>query len=87
MYTTSRYASKDTRALAGAMAKKCGERYVARGKKTIAGLATDARKLGDATVSVIEEKKGKAERISVIEVDELGRWRFKEERLLNSTEK
>jgi rRNA maturation protein Rpf1 len=69
------------------MARKSGERYVARGKKTIAGLAIDARKSGDATVSILEERKGEAARISVIGVDELGRWRFKEERLLNSTEK
>lgn len=87
MYTTSRYASKDTRALAAAMAGGCGERYVARGKKTIEGLARDARKSGDATVSIIEERKGAAACIAVIAVDELGRWRFKEERLLNSLEK
>jgi rRNA maturation protein Rpf1 len=87
MYTTSRYASKDTRALAGAMARDCGERYVARGKKTIAGLAIDARRLGEATISILEERKGAAGRISVIAVDELGRWRFQEERLLNIAEK
>lgn len=86
MYTTSRYASKDTRSLAKSMAEKCGERYVARGKKTVASLAEDARRAGDSEITIIEEKGGAASHAAVIEVDELGRWKHKEERLLNRTE-
>lgn len=68
------------------MASASGERYVARGKKTIATLAEDARRGGDCTISILEEKGGAASHIAVIEVNELGRWKHKEERLLNRTE-
>jgi rRNA maturation protein Rpf1 len=87
MITTSRYASEKTRRLALGMARRLGQAYVARGKKTVDALADLARKAGDAGISIIEERGGAPERIAIIIVDELGRWRWAEERLLNSTEK
>jgi rRNA maturation protein Rpf1 len=69
------------------MAQKNKEVYVARGKKTIDELAQLARKNGEAGITIIEEQKNKAAHIAVIQVDELGRWTWKGERLLNSTEK
>lgn len=87
MITTSRYASAQTRAFARGMARECGEAYVARGKKTIAQLATSARKAGEGQVGIIEEKDGRAALIAFLRVDELGRWAWGEERLLNCTEK
>lgn len=87
IFTTSRYASKETRALARKLAAGCGERYVARGKKTVAELAEAARRLGEMCVSVVEELKKRPARIAVMKVDELGRWSWVEEKLLNQTEK
>ncbi|MEW6036511.1 MAG: hypothetical protein AB1529_07910 [Candidatus Micrarchaeota archaeon] len=87
MITTSRYASPATRLLARTMARKAGERYVARGKKTIAQLADEARRAGDDSISVVEERGGKAAVLARITVDERGRWAWAEERLLNTTEK
>ncbi|MFN7991153.1 MAG: hypothetical protein U0R44_03260 [Candidatus Micrarchaeia archaeon] len=85
MFTTSRYASQETRKLAMEMAKGCSERYIARGKKTVEDLAGFARRNGESAINIIEEKQGKPASIAVISVDELGRWRWGEERLLNST--
>lgn len=87
MITTSRYASENTRKLALRMARRLGQEYMARGKKTVDALASQARKAGDSKISIIEERGGKPERMAVIIVDELGRWRWAEEKLLNSTEK
>jgi hypothetical protein len=87
LITTSRYASRQTRSLARSMAADSGERYVARGKKTISQLALLAHRIGDERIAVIEERGGLASVEAVIAVDELGRWEWKEERLLNSTEK
>ncbi len=87
MITTSRYASESTRRLARMMAASRNDAYIARGKKTVDELAALARKRGDSRISVIEEEGGRPERIAKIAVDELGQWRWLEERLLNSTEK
>ncbi len=87
MFTTSRYASKDTRALARRMASESREPYVARGKKTIEELSALARRSGEAEVRLVTESGGAAASISLISVDETGGWAWKEERLLNSTEK
>jgi rRNA maturation protein Rpf1 len=87
MITTSRYASAETRGLAKALAESCKERYVARGKKTIAHLADEARRLGESAISVIEERGGKAAVIAVITVDERGRWQWSEEKPFNPLEK
>ncbi len=87
MMTTSRYASAQTRGIARGMALEAGERYVARGKKTISQLAALARKAGDGQVGIVEEKGGRAALVAFLRVDELGRWAWAEERLLNCTEK
>jgi rRNA maturation protein Rpf1 len=83
MITTGRHASQATKDAARAAALRMGERYEARGKKTMDRLAFEARRLGEATVGVVEERAGKPPRMAVAEVDELGRWRWAEERLLN----
>ena len=87
MFTTSRYASSETRSLASGMAAESGERYVARGKKSVAALAELARRFGEPRVSIIEERDGKPALVAPLLVDELGRWAWAEERLLNSTER
>jgi rRNA maturation protein Rpf1 len=87
MITTSRYASEETRRLAKALAQSRKERYVARGKKTIAHLAEEARRLGESAISVIEERGGKAAIIAMIMVDERGGWRWTEEKPFNPSEK
>jgi rRNA maturation protein Rpf1 len=75
----------ETRSLARRMAAETSERYVARGKKTIEQLSELARKEGEESITVIEERGGKAALAAVIRVDERGRWSWAEERLLNST--
>ncbi|MEW6722866.1 MAG: hypothetical protein AB1324_06395 [Candidatus Micrarchaeota archaeon] len=84
MYTTSRYASSATRRLAKEMAGEAGEAYVARGKKSLDSLAAQARRAGEDTIKVVEEKGGLPFRIATAGVDALGRWRWMGERLLNS---
>lgn len=59
MFTTSRYSSPDTRMLAKRMAAASGERYTARGKKTIDSLAREARRLGETGIAIIEERGGR----------------------------
>lgn len=76
MYTTSRYASGETRGLARKLATRNSEPYVARGKRTIAGLAAMARKAGESAITVVEERDGRPALLSRVEVDELGRWRW-----------
>lgn len=76
MFTTSRYASEETRKLARSMAKKGGEPYIARGKKTIQALAEEARRLGEGCLRIVEEKKKKPAEVAVIRIDEAGRWRW-----------
>lgn len=66
MYTTSRYASIETRKKASSLGY-----YVARGKKTIAALAFFARKKGFSKIIIIKENS-----ISTIFVDELGEWKY-----------
>jgi len=79
MYTTSRYASGETRGFARRLATRNRETYVARGKKTIAELAAMARECGQESVIVVEERGGKPTILSKISVDELGRWKWAEE--------
>lgn len=74
MFTTSRYADRETRREAQRMAAEAGERYVARGKKTIAQLAALARRAGEERISVLEERGGRAGRVAVILVSETGKW-------------
>jgi len=87
MITTSRYASSETRAFARGMAKEANLRYVARGKKTVQKLADEARRQGEAEVSIIEERDGKPALIITIRIDELGGFAFEGERILNPAEK
>ncbi len=87
MFTTSRYATRETRALARLMASESSQEYVSRGKKTIEGLSALARRRGESTISVVAESGRAASILAVISVDERGGWSWKEERLLNSTEK
>jgi hypothetical protein len=76
MYTTSRYSSKKTRKLAGCEAKTRDERYIARGKKTIDSLAQEARRMGEETLHIIEERKGEAALVATIMIDAAGKWRW-----------
>ncbi|MFH0736979.1 MAG: hypothetical protein V1827_00285 [Candidatus Micrarchaeota archaeon] len=87
MFTTSRYASRSTRSLARSMAEANGEKYIARGKKTIDDLASYARRMGEDRMTIIEEKGGVASRIVVIDIDPGGKWSWGEERLLKISEK
>ena len=87
MITTSRYASQETRSLAQRMAKEKGQRYMARGKRTVDSLVSYARRMGEEHIEIVEEKDGVPARISQIKVDERGQWEWTGERLLKSTEK
>lgn len=75
MFTTSRYAGRETRRHAQAMAAEAGEPYVARGKKTIAQLAALARRMGEERISVVEERGGKPASVAVAVVSEQGSGR------------
>ena len=86
MYTTSRYASMETRKKASLIAKESKEPYIARGKKTIDSLAKQARKCGESRLNILEERKGKAAIIAVIEIDEMGKWSWAGERPLEGTD-
>lgn len=81
MITTSRYSSKKTREFAKKLAEDGSERYVARGKKTIAELALIARKSGEERISIIEEKDDLPHKIIEIQVLETGIWNWAGERL------
>ena len=73
MYTTSRYASEETRRLAREMASRAGEPYIARGKHTIDQLAALARRKGERLIHILRE--GGA-RIAAVEVSETGAWKW-----------
>lgn len=87
MYTTSRYASEETRGLARELARLQGRAYAARGKKTIAALAKEARRLGESEILILEERGKKAAIIATLAVDELGRWLWRGEKPFNPSEK
>jgi rRNA maturation protein Rpf1 len=76
MITTSRYASEETRKLARRIADRLGTFYTSRGKKTIDSIVSDARKKGEHEILVVEEEDGKPVNIAVIEVSELGEWKW-----------
>lgn len=82
MFTTSRYASADTRRVALKLARENDGLFVSRGKRTIAGLADMARKKGEESISIIEEENGIPCRISSIRVSELGNWEWTGEKKL-----
>jgi rRNA maturation protein Rpf1 len=79
MFTTSRYASNETKILAKAMAQEAGAGYIARGKKTVDSLAQEARRQGDAEICIIEERKGRPAKVARITVDEAGKWSWSKE--------
>ena len=79
MFSTSRYSTQATRRLAGIEAKRLGQSYVARGKKTIDTLAAEARARGEETLSIIEERKGVAAIVATIRISPGGRWSWEKE--------
>lgn len=76
MITTSRYASEKTRKLARSIADKLSTFYTSRGKKTIDSIVGYARKKGESEIYVVQEEDGIPVYISVIEVSELGEWKW-----------
>lgn len=82
MYTTSRYASGQARTLAKRMAGEHGEKYVARGKKTVRELAESARRRGDGCVCIVSDGGRGAAGLSCMEVLCDGGWKWKERKEL-----
>lgn len=76
MFTTSRYASQETRGFARKTATRRGEPFFARGKKTITELAAVARRLGEKNIFIVEERDGKPAEIVKIAISETGLWRW-----------
>ena len=76
MITTSRYASKETKAEAKKLSKINSQKYVARGKKTVEELVELARRTGEESIQILEEQEKQPKKISIIKVDELGRWKW-----------
>ena len=62
------------------MAEIFSSNYIARGKKSINGLVTIARKNGDQRLVIINEEK-KSNNLHIIEINELGEWRWIEEKI------
>jgi len=84
MFTTSRYASAETRGIARKMASDSGEPFVARGKRTVEQLVSLARRDGEGSITIIEEKGGKPATIASIAIDEMGRWRWAGEKAIKA---
>ncbi len=82
MYTTSRYASLQTRDAARRMAAKAGERYLGRGKKTVRELVELARRKGYEAICIIGEKGKRPSTATWLDVLEQGGWRWKERKEL-----
>lgn len=76
MITTSRYASKETKTEAKKLSKINSQKYVARGKKTVEELVDLARRIGEESIQILEEHEKQPKKISIIKVDELGRWKW-----------
>ncbi len=76
MITTSRYASEKTRKLARSIADKLGTFYTSRGKITIDSIVEYARKKGEPEIHVVQEEDGVPVYVSVIEISELGEWKW-----------
>ncbi|MFA6531225.1 MAG: hypothetical protein WCT31_05825 [Candidatus Micrarchaeia archaeon] len=72
--TTSRYSPQALRDFAKAFAIAFGGAYVARGKKTIDSLVSEARKKGHSRICV-----AMPETIEFISVDELENWKWLDE--------
>lgn len=80
IYTTSRYASALTRRFASELAESESSAYLARGKKTIREIAESARRRGEETVFIVEEREGRPEKVAEIRVLETGLWKWAGER-------
>lgn len=80
MFTTSRYCSRETRGFARKLAG-----YVARGKKTVRDLVALARRRGEQSIFIVEEKDEHPYRIIEIKVLETGDWAWAGERLLTAS--
>jgi rRNA maturation protein Rpf1 len=76
MFTTSRYASVETKTLARKLAKENEELFLARGKRTIEQLVDFARKKGEENISIVEEEGGKPAKVCRIKVSETGKWNW-----------
>ncbi|MBU0591441.1 hypothetical protein KKF81_01205 [Candidatus Micrarchaeota archaeon] len=76
MYTTSRYASKETIRFAQLMAERKKERFLNRNKKTINEMVEIARTSGDEHIYIIRERKGIPSTISEILINSNGGWRW-----------
>ncbi|MFH1393455.1 MAG: hypothetical protein ABII71_02465 [Candidatus Micrarchaeota archaeon] len=77
MYTTSRYASLETRRLARRLSGDNGEIYLSRGKKTVRDLVLLARRRGEESISIIGEKGKIPSTLSRLEVLGTGGWKWK----------
>jgi rRNA maturation protein Rpf1 len=80
MWTTSRYASAETKSAARRLASVSGSVFCSRGKKTIAELAESARRSGESAIMIVEERAGKPSFVSSIEVLPDGGWRWAQRR-------
>jgi rRNA maturation protein Rpf1 len=80
MFTTSRYASVETKKLARTLAKENDELFLSRGKRTIEELVEFARKRGEAQISVVED--GNPAKVCRITVSETGKWKWSGEEKL-----
>lgn len=76
MWTTSRYSSDETRRLCRKLADSSRSIYVARGKKTISELVGFARRKGEHSIMIVEEKEGGPAEIKEITVFETGSWQW-----------
>jgi len=76
IWTTSRYASLETKKKAQMLADRNGSPYVARGKKTIDGIAGFARRSGFDRIMLLEESAGHPSLIRTIEIFPDGGWKW-----------
>ena len=82
MFTTSRYCSKSTRELAKQLSSFFNTFYIARTKKTIDELVSFSRKKGEHRICIIKENKDNNPAfIEFINIDELGKWSWIENRV------
>jgi len=76
LWTTSRYASPETKKKAQSLAGRAGSRYLARGKKTMDDIAGFARRSGFGLIMLLEESDGHPSLIRSIGISPDGRWRW-----------
>ena len=82
MFTTSRYASENSKLLAQILSKNFNSFYVSRGKKSISQLSFLARNVGETRIVLIKENKDHMPVfLEIISIDELGKWEYIEEKI------